>query len=697
MVVYSIYDVDREKNVDLNIDDIVNGLYEGKYSIKNNENELRKKISKYTKKIPLYDIYTKKIFLIHHDNIYRRVVYQHYRFPDKEIWSEMHINNINFLKNYDLDILKKTYYYAFYFSQPKLVTICQRPSFNPSLPHIKPYYNKQELISMALNLGLITLKDVQKEIEPDISKICAIVGKNDISANTLEKHEKYIHSKNAAGLIKFYSLFGYFYMNKILRDIDKNVSNFYKNSVMENSIINAWELILNSPVMDNDYTIFRYISNDDYLARLKKGSVFIESGFVSCTRNLFYYESIEKHSFGFILLKINIKKGANLLFIESYSNFPYEQEIILPPGSKLRLDNINDDFEIYHYDVEFKKKIIRRYEFTLIGNENNMSKFNKRTKALDKPKENVIDMYDDSLLDMFHDELEHTERKLIMAEFLSNENFQFSTKIGVNEYVFNVESYDSSGMYEPFFYYKVSNGISIYLLNKISGGISLIIEINTELHVNYYFKHAVSDSSTNIIMDEELIKWVSMLAYHLRIERIVIHPNYNLTVKTNDKFSFNDKSTTLYRRITYQENMYQYLKKKVIYFKDIPESVPNFKYSQLDYLQKISPDKILNEKDKDELYQLFITFKDEIKTVASLFIFLVDYNSFYLDLFYKKLNRAFSSDYDNPFTQPSYRIYGYDYLYNRQIINFMPSKDENFYSDKKFSAPRVHERRGIIV
>src|SRR3972149_9989465 len=47
-------------------------------------NDIKKSISQIDQKIPLYDEYTKNLYLIPKENVYNRVVYQSYRFPNKE-------------------------------------------------------------------------------------------------------------------------------------------------------------------------------------------------------------------------------------------------------------------------------------------------------------------------------------------------------------------------------------------------------------------------------------------------------------------------------------------------------------------------------------------------------------------------------------------------------------------------------------
>lgn len=94
-------------------------------------------ISKLSFKIPLFDYNTKNIYLVEYEDVYQKVTQFNYRFPNKKIidllkntlndlmgkqisgieWISKYIKklnkNIDFLNNFDLSILKQTYYDAF--------------------------------------------------------------------------------------------------------------------------------------------------------------------------------------------------------------------------------------------------------------------------------------------------------------------------------------------------------------------------------------------------------------------------------------------------------------------------------------------------------------------------------------------------------------------------------------------------------
>ena len=79
-------------------------------------------------------------------------------------------------------------------------------------------------------------------------------------------------------------------------------------------------------------------------------------------------KGLSKNKFGFILCKIKLpgKVQGVGLSIETFSMFPKEQEIIIPPYTKLKLIGKDTDFNYYHIDDNFKSKIIKKYEFELI-------------------------------------------------------------------------------------------------------------------------------------------------------------------------------------------------------------------------------------------------------------------------------------------------------------------------------------------
>jgi hypothetical protein len=734
----NIIELTIEEIVDLHYNDTIklitlNDLNNLDKKYKNIVNEkyietLKKKISNYTKKIPLYDVYSKKIYLIYRSNVYHRVIYNHYRLPDINLLNYHKIKDNKLSKNitrilsiYNFKYLEETYYKLFYYSQPKAfrLTICKKPSFDPNLDHIDPYYSKHELIHLGLNQNIININDI-KLYDGDIPynqllKICNVVVKNDISYDILINHQNFIFENKTIGLVKNYSLFGSFFMNEYLRRIklsnitnnESNIININRNMLLENSIKLMWNLMLDAPPIQNNFSLFRFIQNDSYLSHLNIGDTYIEDSFISTTRNPFYYESIKDnnygHVFGFILIKINIKKDdKGILFIEGYSNFPHEQEVLLPPLSILRLDNINESFEFYHYDKEFTRKITRKYEFTYMGS-HDIKLFDEYMSSK-KINYNIPDIKHINLYNFNYNNNKNIAKNI--RNFLKNiinENFQFESTVGNNTYLFTVESYDSTNIYSKFFFFQVKNGISIYITNQKYGNINLLIEINNQIHINYYFKHSLSELDQYInINNKDWLEWIALLSYHLGINDIYIHPNYYFPIsnKKNNSIAF--------KKITYEVNTYDYLKHNKKNFVDINEVIPNFDYYQLDYLKNISPDMLLSENDHDELYQVYIDNKKIINSVANLFIYIVDNKPILLKSLLNKMYRIYKDDNENPFLNSYYKFDGLSYLYNNKIIDSYPifnnenNQDTYILREKydyilsKTRIPRVLNRQEII-
>ena len=66
-------------------------------------------------------------------------------------------------------------------------------------------------------------------------------------------------------------------------------------------ILILWKLIIKSPKFDSNYIVYRFVDNDSFLNNLNIGDIFIDRGFVSTTRNPFYFP--KNNYFGEILIK----------------------------------------------------------------------------------------------------------------------------------------------------------------------------------------------------------------------------------------------------------------------------------------------------------------------------------------------------------------------------------------------------------
>lgn len=653
-------------------------------------NHIKLTISQIEHKMPLYDEYSKNMYIISKENLYDRVIYEYYRFPDQDLinilkdrynnlanlnktvikkrYGKRNIIEINrdlrkkelnggskliesnsdilhqrevrklrlmleFLDNFDIEILKNTYIKLLYYYSTKIgknITVCIKPSFLPYLRHLTPYYTKTEIINMALNMGL---KDVQKETTNDnIMDLCKLVTENDISSKIIMKHHTHIIKNNKLGIMQYYTLQGSYFLNSYLITYTKNS---FKNKVLEEKIFSIWNLINTSPPFNKEYIVYRFIPDDFYLNHLKPGDIFKSPSFISTTRNPFYKQ--EDYKFGFILLKIKIpgKQEGVALCIETVSNFPNEQEIILSPSSILRLDNKDENVPYYHTDDNYQSQIKTRYEFTYIG-KGNITLKNRISLKNEAPYFDPL-KYHNLTINQFINE--HTDELL-----------QFTTNIGKRTFVLLMEMFDSTGAYRKFYASNTNNGYIIYTF--IGDYIGFTIEIGEDnegkyMHVNYYYRYSTVPKENNI-KDKDLLVFVSKIAWCFGIMKIAIYATYR-------SCDFNQYKTisgeqAYYDGGIYCEDFYEYFlngKKKYL-----AEGITyGFDYKILDELKNISPKKILDKQERNELYQIYDKIYKGNDNISDFYIWLVENhckNTQYLaeniSKIYKK-NNPFKLDY----------------------------------------------------
>ena len=680
---------------------------------------IKEHISKIDNKIPLYDEYTKNLYIINRENVYKRIINQSYRFPDNELikifkdrknqlesniiknmdniefknfenLGEIEQNEqikqieptklhktvtmrreyrklqlmLDFLNSFDIDILQTTYIKVFYFYSNEVgknITVCQKPSFIPYYKHIKPYYTRSELINLALNMEIINPSNEYYD-QNKIMILCDKVKNNDISATTITKHQKYIVDNDGVGLIQYYSLNGSSAINNYLRN---NVPYPYQNKLLEDNIINIWKLTENAPAFDKSYILYRFIHTDEFLRNLKIGDVFVDNGFISTTRDPFY-ES-DTYKFGVILLRIKIPAGISGvgLCIESFSNFPSEEEILLSPKSKLKLDRIDEDTIYYHTDEQFSSKIKRKYEFTYI-NQKQKVELNIRPQLSVSKEINPIDFLNIKKPYV----LTLQERIKLFVTNHINPIKQFHYKFGNKYYPLIIENYNSTGAYKEFYALTTYSGFSIYtIINKY---IEFFIELGEEnekypiMYVNYYFKYSTVGKKKNI-NDTELIDFISKVAYYFNIPKIMIFAEYAACDKTKNKLSNSYGGN-------YCVDFYRYLKYGTKRFQEIDSIVlkSQFSYYELDRLKNADPYLILYKEDRDELFQIYSkTYKllldNKKHNIADFYVWIVDNQCINSKLLITKMGRFYNTN--NPFdNRDKYILDPIVYLYNKNLI-----------------------------
>lgn len=664
-------------------------------------NKIKKNISMITTYVPLYDIYTKNLYLITCENVYNRVVYQYYRFTNKQMVTYLKNKHfelseksksetdillirevrklglmIDFLNQLNLEVLEKTYIYVFYnYSNEvgKNITLCTRPSFMSHFTHIEPYYTRSELINLALNMEFIKPNNTYYDNDKIIS-LCNKIKENDITANILLEHQKYIIENNGIGLVQYYSLQGSFFMNQYLRGLTKYV---YRNKFLESPIKELWKLIKKAPSFDQSYTLYRFIKSDDHLKHLQIGDVYTEKSFISTTRDPFYRS--DTYKFGFILIKIKIPKGKEGvgLCVETFSHFQKEQEIILAPLTKLKLVKKDKNTVYYHTDKTEESKVETRYEFVYINNDSIL--FEPRIEY-----NNTKYMAPVDFLSIKGEKMNTLSERIhyFISKYV-NPLYQFNTMIGNKIYTIVLEWYDSTDAYKSFYAIRTNNGFSMYTIDN--NYVSFIIELGENngvpfMYVNYYFRYSMMASNSSIDQ-KSFIDFLSKMSYYFKVQSVIIYSDYvlcNQSKKSNDLFS------NIYKYGNYILDFYNYLKYSKKKYKefDTMEIKPKFSYYELDRLKKTDPLTILKKTDRDELYQIYIKAyiinNEKENNMASFFIWLVENYCVYVKYLVQKMERIYIRN--NPFDNDNYILDSFLYLYNRSLINsYEPYKESNIY------------------
>ena len=619
----------------MKIDSIfIENIFTLKIKLKRKEDKI--KLSKYEDMIPMYDIFSHKIYPINKMNIHTRLIDYHYRFINEEIksWLENLYNkisenekqvknkfkyNLDVIDNYDIETLIETSYKTLYKYSPDLglqISICKRNSFHPYIHHLKPYYTKNELIKLGKNMNIINRdEDINPEylLQKDIHyEVCKTVSKNDVSFSEIKSHHEHIVKYNCVSWVCFYSFIGSFLFNNFLRhNKHEKLNNNYINGM--NKLIDC---INNAPALDNDYDIYRFIWDDSFIINLNEGDYFIDNGFLSTTRDPFYSPGLNGN-FGLILLKIKIPKGKKGvgLFIENFSLFAKEEEFLLPPKSKLKLISKNNNFKYYHTNIEFEKLINRKYEFELVDIENNSNKItNKINNNFIDIKTITIDGID--RINIIKDFIRKYSNNNMVQLILNNKKYNF-------DYMWFDSSITSS--YEKFYYNKMQDGLLLSIYD-INGYPYLNIELGKEMVVNFlnkYYFMTTNNKRLELDLDLDLVLELGNI-FHYK-EAIIFHEYNNYMNQINDTvFSYMN---------LYNNSVYMYLKngKK---FLESPFTNYNLGYWYIDeYFSKNIDDNIRNRlpdsmKSIKTMKELFITIVETDFNLYNIIIDLMDINIF---------------------------------------------------------------------
>lgn len=692
---------------------------------------IKENISKIDNKIPLYDIHTENLYIIPNTEIYDCVINKQFRFPDKkllfslqekkvdieqeiqqlkqlsdkaekELTNGKNITDINkkyslpfqktrilsrtkwkielclqFMDAFDLDILFNTYTRALYLYSSKLgkeITICQRPSYSPSLTHIKPYYSKSEVTKMATNTNIIPATHVVSS-RTELQKLCKNIRENDISYKVLIEHQIHIIKNKMIGLVQHYSMHGSYFMNQYLRGQSSYKS---QNEYLETQIKLIWYLINTSPPFDKDYILYRFVATDEFVSQLKIGDIFTEKGFMSTTRDPFYKN--DNYKFGWILMKIKLPKSISgcALCIETISQFQNEQEIILPPNTQFKLINKDNNCTYLHTDDNIGRMIKTKYEFEVVGKSEIILPIRLPTT---EPLKHI-----DFLTLPKISSLTVSEKIQSFMKRYVNEMGLFEVTIGDDICVLKAEWYDSTNAYKPFYSIVSKNGFSIYYIHK--NHVAFMIELGEEqgtpyMCVNYYMKHSTLDKDRTLGTDQ-YITFLATIAYHFDIPIVTLYADY-LSCDYLGQIDEDNIYTRFYGG-TYCADMYQYLKNGIKKYSNIGvtalEMKPVFTYHMLDQLKNIRADTIIKKDDilglDDRVYQIYTKiykqYEPEINhNLAKFYTWYVENYCYSLPDLLKKFEKIPEYKQSNPFKYDYYHFYAISFLYNRGKISSLPS------------------------
>lgn len=674
-------------------------------------NLLKKKISTLDKYIPLYNIKIRYILVVNIDNILNLIESNIYRFPDKNLITNIK-NQINkyknkkilkiqkiyynklvkiykFIKNFNYDYLYKSYY-NIVSNKPNLIkniTTLEKISYLPFINNSKSYYTKKEIINMSLNFNYINIFEKKKTYDNDyLLKLYNKIIKQDFNSSLLLNNLYYIYKTNNEDIIKFYTFHGSYYINYYLRDTKNKI----KDNFLEYLIKKLWNIILNAPKLKTEKIVYRFISEDFFLSNLKINDIYQDKGFLSTTRNQFYDVNSEK--FGYILLKIKLPiNSKGCLCVETYSYFNDEEEVILPPNSKLKLINKDNNVNFYHINDYSQKKIVKKYEFVYLGNKLDY-------KILKKKSENIhtFNLFDFKLIGkQLGEKIDYFYNEIIKY----NKFKKFYLQVNNKKILFYCDFYDSSDIYSKFFYLKKTNGFYIYNIDN-NGNYNYFIEFGKQLYVNYINKFSNIKKDINYDTDDnDFLDLLSSISYAFNINTIILFNKYISNMKhIKKKDNFEDLSINSAYITNYNYDIYNYLKFRKKRFNSV-YITENFNYFYLDYLEKIKIDNILDKFNNDKLYDIFKNNYNKENNLKYFYIYINE-NFWYLLSELNKLLYYIFKDLNQSF-EFTYTFNVNYYLFNKNIIKILPKfikKDnltDNLYYKEIFNKNYKKKLRSI--
>ena len=655
-----LYHILNKKNIEVNYSlSILKKILDGSYRLLNKkEYSSNKKYDEYYNNIqniiynndiglPLYDIGNDKFYVINKEDLLFFIKNNHFRPLDEKLKNILSKDKIKILENFDLNLLENKLLNYIYYKNSEVggdITLLKNPAYIKYFK-IKPFLKKTSIINTALNLNVITLKDLPLN-NNQLFKLYNKIKNIFFTKKELINHMQHIDKYNMNNIVKYYTFNGSYYFNQYLRYPD----DIPYDEIIEKQIIKLNNLIRTSPKLDSEKLIFRFLHNDDFLKYININDIYVNDSFMSCTRkpNM----NSKKELFGYILMKIYIPKNMTgaCLFIEGDSVFKKEKEVLLAPGCKLKLLSINNDVEFYEFGKKINRNIIKKYEFQIVG----VEKFNlKKHKQINIPIINIHNIHLDEEEDL------KKNIKYFIKNYTNDNKFYLEYKN--NKKLFYISDYNSIESYSKFFYYKTKSGYFIYTYDK-NLDIEYIIEIGDILIINYGNFYL---NMTNKI-DKLFISIISLI-FKRNLIRIYSKYNYIQNIKSNKNiYSSRIKYNEILFKILNDEKIDKSINNKVnikLYLENILEknqlNVNLQKYYSKKLNNKINLKNIINSIVKNQLEDIkYINMPNYIKYIYYI------YNSnnylLYNNIIYNPINSN---------------------IYNKKTIN---NNNNNNNNEKKF-------------
>lgn len=435
-----------------------------------------------------------------------------------------------------------------------------------------PFFTITELRCMAHNLAIADTTDLKSLYQQ--------IRTSYIDNSLIIKHVQYISEKNYVGLIDYYTFQG-----------DKIFNTYLRTSGQpDNNIVRKWihrmiNVIHMAPREHNtEIVLWRFLKNDKHIEQNTKRNIYKCDSFMSCTRDPLHISKCG----GNIVIRIHIKdpKHAALLCIETFSRFPMEHEVLLPPGSEFRIIGKNN-FLFQH--VHNQTTITQTYDLELIPQQH---------KFVYPSKQPITDS-NIPLLDLTKIDLSaRHQRDHRINHFnctYTDKNHYFAIELDYIRFVFYWQRYQAtttvSGDIMINKYWYTNGGYSWVLMDQTDATVLLLLEIgHDEIHVNYNLtQHSLTDQLP--ISETTLINFLTTIGKLFDMKRVVIHSRYR-SCRGFQKVNPDKEHEYWFSR--YNHDLYRYLLDRHRRFNFAPNIT--MRIFETDFLRQLSVPKSLRKR-----------------------------------------------------------------------------------------------------